>query len=269
MRRLLALATTLSVTAAPVAGCGDPQANGPPASSASPTPTGAAPSPTVTEPSPTSPTASPTSSTPSIPPPAAARLRWGDTGEQVRTVQQRLESLGYWVGPVDGVFGPLTRQAVYAVQKAAGISRDGVVGPDTRSALDRGVRPPARSDGGHVIEVDLDKQLLMLVDNGRVDHIFNTSTGTFEYYWYGGERHFADTPRGRWEIYRQVDGWDPGPLGRLYKPKYFNQQGIAVHGYTNVPPYPASHGCVRVSLSAIDWMWRTDQLPIGATVLVY
>jgi peptidoglycan hydrolase-like protein with peptidoglycan-binding domain len=180
-----------------------------------------------------------------------------------------MADLSYFVGPIDGVFGSLTRQAVHAVQKAAGLSRDGVVGADTRAALDRGVRPQPRTGNGHVIEVDLDRQLLLVVDDGRVERTVNTSTGTFEYYWYDGERYFADTPRGTWTVYRQVDGWDSGPLGRLYRPKYFNRQGIAVHGYPNVPPRPASHGCVRVSLPAMDWMWRTGQLPIGTTVLVY
>jgi N-acetylmuramoyl-L-alanine amidase len=42
-----------------------------------------------------------------------------------------------------------------------------------------------------------------------------------------------------------------------------------VHGYPNIPPYPASHGCVRVSLAAMDWMWRTGQIPIGTTVRVF
>src|SRR5262245_30620501 len=54
-------------------------------------------------------------------------VRPGDSGQRVTQIQRRLRSLGYWMGPVDGEFGPLTRQAVYAVQKAAGITRDGVV----------------------------------------------------------------------------------------------------------------------------------------------
>jgi lipoprotein-anchoring transpeptidase ErfK/SrfK len=81
--------------------------------------------------------------------------------------------------------------------------------------------------------------------------------------------YLADTPAGHWEIFRHVDGWDPGPLGRLYLPAYFHEDGIAVHGYPNVPPYPASHGCVRVSLTAIEWLWNNDRLPNGAPVWVY
>lgn len=225
---------------------------------------------------PSSPSSAPPSTPPESPPdvpsptPSGAELlRRGDTGEAVETVQRRLRELGYWVGPVDGVFGELTEQAVYAVQKAAGGSRDGIVGPETREALDEGIRPSARSDEGRVVEVDLDRQLMMLVDDGTVEQIFSTSTGTWEYYTHDGERFLADTPRGRWEIGWQVDAWDPGPLGRLYRPKYFHSQGIAVHGYPEVPPYPASHGCVRVTIAAMDWLWRADQMPIGTTVWVY
>ena len=54
---------------------------------------------------------------------------------QIKDLQTRLSRLGYWLGTPDGVYGALTTQAVYAVQKAAGLSRDGVVGPRTWPAL--------------------------------------------------------------------------------------------------------------------------------------
>ena len=84
-----------------------------------------------------------------------------------------------------------------------------------------------------------------------------------------GVRYTAHTPEGFFNIQRQVDGYDKSPLGQLYRPKYFTSTGIAVHGYTDVPPYPASHGCVRVSNAAIDFMWGNNILPIGAAVWVY
>ena len=84
-----------------------------------------------------------------------------------------------------------------------------------------------------------------------------------------GVRYTAHTPEGMFTIIRQVDGPDHGPLGVLCRPKYFTDTGIAVHGYTDVPPYPASHGCARVSNSAIDWIWANNILPIGAAVWVY
>ena len=143
------------------------------------------------------------------------------------------------------------------------------MGLRTRQALEQGQRPEARSRAGRVLEVDERRQLLLVVDDGRVRWTFNTSTGTDEHYTYGGRRYVADTPHGRWKIYRQIDGWRESHLGRLYKPKYFHRDGIALHGYTNVPPYAGSHGCVRVTLAAIDWIWAEDVAPIGTPVWVY
>ena len=185
---------------------------------------------TTTRPSTTT-TAAPTTTWPR--PDTPKLLRRGDRGAAVEAVQRRLAALGYWVGPVDGVFGPLTEQAVFAVQ------------------------------------VDERRQLLLVVDDGRVRWVLNTSTGTNEHYTYGGRRYLADTPHGRWEVYRQIDGWRESHLGRLYKPKYFHRDGIALHGYTDVPPYAASHGCVRVTLAAIDWIRPEDVAPIGTAGWVY
>ena len=194
-------------------------------------------------------------------------LSAGSRGPAVVSLQQRLSALGYWCGAVDGVFGDLTRQAVVAVQKVAGLARDGVCGPLTWSALDRGVRPVARSRYGHVIEVDKTHQVLLVVDSGRVSRTFNTSTGSGQWYWSSGAWHLAVTPAGTFHVFRQVNGWDASPLGQLYRPKYFNG-GIALHGYPSVPASPASHGCVRVSIPAMDLFWSTGTVAIGTTVLV-
>lgn len=55
----------------------------------------------------------------------------------VRKLQRRLALAGYAPGPIDGRYGPLTRQAVIAFQAARGLRVDGVVGPQTRAALSR------------------------------------------------------------------------------------------------------------------------------------
>ncbi|WP_084965398.1 L,D-transpeptidase family protein [Thermoactinospora rubra] len=199
---------------------------------------------------------------------ARATLRQGDSGADVLALQRRLATLGYWTGPADGRFGPLTKQAVYAVQKAAGLAHDGIAGPRTWSAIDRGVRPPAYTTAGKRLEVDLRRQLLILAEDGKVRTVFNTSTGNGATYSVGGVVKRAVTPRGTYKVYRQVDGWDKGPLGSLYRPRYFNG-GIAVHGYGSVPPYPASHGCVRVSIAAMDWIWASSWLKVGHVVVVH
>jgi hypothetical protein len=182
--RITGALAALAGTAVLAAGCGNEQP-APPGSTPTPAPTTAAPTtPTLTPPA----RPAPTKPSPTTDP---SPLRRGADGPAVRAIQQRMAELGYWIGRVDGRFGALTEQAVYALQKAAGIARDGVVGPETRAALDRGVRPSARTVHGRVVEVDLDRQLLLLVDNGRVEQILNTSTGTFEYYWHGGDRYLT------------------------------------------------------------------------------
>ncbi|MFV0464257.1 MAG: L,D-transpeptidase family protein [Nostocoides sp.] len=185
----------------------------------------------------------------------------------MRAVQQRLTELGYWNGPADGVFGGLTIQAVYALQKSAGLGRDGVIGPKTMAALTAGVTPtPTLTDG---IEIDKAKQILMVVEGGELVWTFNTSTGGgYSYTSSAGYPAIAATPGGTFSVYRSVDGVDVGKLGALYRPRYFNG-GIAVHGAPYIPPYPASHGCARVSNPAMDFIWSQDFMPKGSTVLVH
>ena len=192
----------------------------------------------------------------------------GSYGSQVLALQARLTSVGYWLGGVDGQFGDLTRQAVVALQKVAGLSRDGTCGPLTWSRVDAGIRPHARSARGHVVEIRKTTQTLLLVDSGVVRAIYNTSTGSNRRYDQGGTWHVAVTPSGTFQVFRRVNGWDSGPLGSLYRPQYFNG-GIAVHGYTSVPSTPASHGCCRVSLPAMDHLWGAGGMQVGTCVLAF
>ncbi len=228
-----------------------------------------APSPTSTKtPAATStPTASPKPTPkPTPPPPPRDYLQVGDRGPAVLALQQRLSGLGYWLGTPDGQFGNLTQQAVWALQKAAGIGRDGEVGAQTRAALAQGVRPRATLSGNGV-EIDLGRQLLLVVRGGRTQLVLNTSTGSGLQFQERGETHTAVTPRGTYQVSFVVDGPDKGPLGTLWRPRYFNG-GIAVHGLDSVPPFPASHGCARVSNTAMDMVWAQGLMPMGSTVVV-
>jgi lipoprotein-anchoring transpeptidase ErfK/SrfK len=67
----------------------------------------------------------------------------------------------------------------------------------------------------------------------------------------------------------QINGLDISPLGQLWRPKFFTGTGIAFHGSPSIPPYPASHGCVRMTNAAIDWIWANNIIPLGTAVWVY
>lgn len=214
------------------------------------------------------PTSSPSQSVAPSPPTADTKLRLDDQGPRVLAVQQRLSALGYWLGTPDGKFGDLTQQAVYALQKAADLQRDGIVGPQTMVALNHGTRPTITSKGsGHRVEINKATQLLLIIDGKRITTILNTSTGSGATYLQAGQQEVALTPSGSFHVFRQIDGERIGPLGALWRPKYFNA-GIAIHGLSSVPPYPASHGCTRVSIAAMNWIWDTNQVPIGTSVTV-
>ncbi|HSK23272.1 MAG TPA: peptidoglycan-binding protein [Egicoccus sp.] len=199
----------------------------------------------------------------------ALLLEPGDEGPTVAALQEYLTDHDYWVGPIDGVYGTLTEHAVLAVQKVHGLARDGIYGPSTRGALAVPETPRTESGSGYVVEFDEDRQIVMLVQDGVPGLIFHASGGDESYYTYDGTEYWAETPNGSWDIYREVDGWRESHLGRLYRPRYFHTDGIAFHGYTNVPSHAASHGCVRVSIEAMDWIWANDAMPIGTDVLVY
>lgn len=197
-------------------------------------------------------------------------MRRGSSGPAVLALQERLRELGYGLIRPDGDYGPATQQAVWAFQKAAGLRPDGVVGPKTQAALDAGHRPSSRSGAGKAVEIDLDRQILLAVENGQVTRIFNASSGNGEEYVALGRSYTARTPRGHFAVYKQVDGMHESTLelGSMYRPKYF-RGGYAVHGSGSVPPYPASHGCVRVTNGTMDWLWDTWGLPTGTPVIVY
>lgn len=182
-------------------------------------------------------------------------------------LQQRLSDTGYWLGRPDGTYGALTIQAVMALQKSSGLSRDGVAGPKTLAALDAGTLPPLGEGPADRVEIDVARQVLIVVRGGQIVWVINTSTGSGETYISRGSPAVAVTPPGVFQVGRVYDGPEIAPLGRLYRPRYFNG-GIAVHGAASIPAFPASHGCARVSDPAINLIWSAGLMPVGSTVIV-
>ncbi len=184
-------------------------------------------------------------------------LRLGSSGTAVVQLQRRLATLHYDVGPIDGGFGSQTFHAVVAFQKVNGLVRDGIVGSRTWAALANPVIPrPRRWLSASSLEVNVTRQVVYLARQGVVLRILDASTG----------KASTPTPLGNFSIQRRIDGWRQSTLGLMWRPNYF-YRGYAVHGSTSVPAYPASHGCVRVTIPAMNRLW--SQLRIGMPVSLY
>ena len=200
---------------------------------------------------------------------ASANTETGNEQNRARVneAETLLASLGYWVVKVDGVTDASTRQAVIAFQKAEGLKRTGVLNDDLLARMRAAARPTARNAGEAHVEIDLARQILLLVDDaGQVSRVLAVSTGSGEWYVSEGKRQKAVTPTGEFKITRQIKGNRKAPLGTIYYPSYFHE-GWAIHGSNSIPVTPASHGCARVPRFAEKEL--SNLLHVGMPVYVY
>lgn len=189
------------------------------------------------------------------------------TSAEIMEAEQRLSDLGYWTGPIDGVFDNASRHALTAFQKIERRKRSGSLNRTELEALRLAARPTPRDATYAHIEVDLSQQVLMIVDeNGDVTRVLPVCSGNEKLYSDGGKTKRAHTPRGRFMVARKINGLRISSLGALYYPCYI-VNGIAIHGSPSVLPYPASHGCIRIPMFAAKALH--DMTPVGTTVVVY
>jgi hypothetical protein len=181
----------------------------------------------------------------------APALGPGSAGPSAFELDRRLHELHYALARVDGYYGQDDIDAVFAFQKLHGLPRTGRV--DTRFWLELGRAgiPRARYPGTHV-EVSKGRQVLFLVRNGRVALIVQVSTGAT-----------GNTPLGHWRVYSKVPGYN---AKEMYFSSFF-VGGFAIHGYHDVPPYPASHGCVRMPLWVATRVYSL--VDYGTNVYIY
>ena len=201
---------------------------------------------------------------------------YGSSKATVARAQQRLLDLGFWLAATDGNYGLTTSQAVMAFQKWKGLPRTTAVDEATALALNSTLcRPSPGITSGDLIEVDKGRQLMFIVRGGKAQWIVNVSTGGNYFYTATDKKTGAKiedtaiTPNGDFRVYRVSD--DPryeGSLGTLYRPRFI-VGGVAVHGYSSVPNYPASHGCIRVTNAAMDMIWGTNAMPLHSRVVIH
>jgi L,D-transpeptidase catalytic domain/Sporulation and spore germination/Putative peptidoglycan binding domain len=198
--------------------------------------------------------------TPNVPTPKPPPETVPPVDSDVRAAQQRLADLGFLLpSDVDGQAGPATEVGVLAFQKWVGIDRDGDLGPQTLAALRRAARPQpiTRGGSGKRAEVLLDRQVALAIEGNRVVRVLHVSTGAPE----------SPTPPGDFKVYAKYAKWWSVPFREwLLWAVPFNG-GIAFHELAEVPPYPASHGCVRESYVNAKWMYDFSEVGMAVKVL--
>jgi N-acetylmuramoyl-L-alanine amidase len=188
------------------------------------------------------------------------------TRNETKEAERRLSEMSYWTGAVDGIFDSGSRQALIAFQKYVGRPITGKLTSDELEAIRNSANPKAREVGYAHVEVDLDRQVLMIVNDKGDVRVLPVSTGNDEQFFADGQTSIAYTPRGRFLVYDKGIGWETGPLGSVYYANYISG-GVAIHGFRTVPTQPASHGCIRIPMFAARAVSKL--MPVGTIVLVY
>jgi lipoprotein-anchoring transpeptidase ErfK/SrfK len=219
------------------------------------------------EPPETTTTTAPFAAAPVETPPLPTGLALGAEGGDVLALQTRLVALHYDPGTADGHYGAGTALAVMAFQKVSGLARTGVADTGTLLALAGASDPEPLVPAGAPsrVEVDMARQVLFVWTNGQLTRILPVSTGSGKRYCESGVCGVAVTPLGEFRAERHIAGLHRSPLGVLDDPVYFHE-GFAIHGSPSIPPYPASHGCVRIPLQSSRWLY--DHVPLGTPIHV-
>lgn len=188
--------------------------------------------------------------------------------------QKRTELLlsraGFPVGIVDGIYDTDTRRALCLWRDYSGrMASRRLPSLKERFLLATVVTPkvPTRLVTGINISRTCQTVSLVAYSNYRKARyfvkFFKASTGQPGF----------ETRTGTFRIYSQTNDWlesNVYPGAMMYKPKFFSG-GQALHGSASdslVLPYPASHGCIRLLHSAVDYLWANGY-GIGTMVLVY
>ena len=204
--------------------------------------------------------------------PAAAGkvIEFGASGPAVKKLQRRLAALKYYPGKVDGEFGDDTLEAVWAFQETQRLPGEDYVSSAMQRALAHPRAPKVldRKAGKNRIEVNLRDEVLVLYRNNSPKLISHVSSGGGYYFCNpGGGCGYAVTPAGNYRTIVFMAGWITVPLGEMYNPVFFIGTSYAIHGDTDVPLAPVSHGCVRIPMDIAAFFHTLVKVP-GEPVIV-
>ena len=190
------------------------------------------------------------------------------TSKEILEAKEKLSALGFWITKDPDSY----RQAIITFQKVNDLKRTGKLTRTDFEAIQNAsefaLKESQKLEENKVrVEVDLRRQVLFVINHeNKILRILTISSGNDKEFDSEGFVRDAVTPVGRFNIYNKIKGWRKSALGLLYYPNYF-LSGLAIHGSKFVPPYPDSHGCIRIPMFAAEEFYRLAE--IGVEVLVY
>ena len=182
------------------------------------------------------------------------KMHKGAKGPEASRLNHALREQGYFVRGKKQ-FTDSTGMALLAFRKVNGMDRNEKYSKGIFKTLleGEGGYPLQHPDEGKHVEADLSKQVMVLADEGEPKYTFTVSSGASS----------TPTVTGHYEFYLKTPGYN---AKRMYYSAYFIR-GYATHGYSSVPNYPASHGCLRNPIP--DSRFIYNWINIGDDIWVY
>ncbi len=181
-------------------------------------------------------------------------LHPGECGKVVKGFKKAMAKMGYASGGGKCFNGRLGRE-VLAYRKVNDMNRTQKAGAGLvkKAFGGKGGYHVKHPKAGEHVEVPLSKQVLVMIKEGKPFAIYPVSTG----------KPSTPTITGHYTFYRREAGLNSH--GMYYS--FYWHNGYAVHGYAEVPNYPASHGCVRTFIA--DQPRIYEQLHYGESIFVF
>lgn len=181
-------------------------------------------------------------------------------GPDIETLQLSLKKVGFFSGPIDGLYNEATERAVIAFQNSRFLIGDGIVGPETWIKLKTtpSFSLPYQPDYQYdlpLISIDISQRRLTFSQNGQSPKVYKVGVG----------KKSTPTPLGNWSIVQKA--LDPGgPFGVRWMRLSIPWGGYGIHGTNNPKSIGRaySHGCVRMYNNEVIELY--DLTPVGTPV---
>jgi peptidoglycan hydrolase-like protein with peptidoglycan-binding domain len=178
----------------------------------------------------------------------------GQTSSKVKIFSRLLAHAGYYT-PRSRHYGSGVARAVLAFRKVNRMARtfNATSGIFHALARGKGAFKPRYPGAGYHVEVDISRQVMVIVNHRKAQYTIPASTGA----------PATPTITGHYSVYSKSPGYNSEGM---YYSSYWHG-GYAIHGFDPVPTYNASHGCVRIPIA--DAIFVYNRLPIGTSVDTY